>query len=78
MSAKQVFRQVTEHETEICIRDYGADGAHVEVTLFDLSGAEQYSSTLYISLTPKEARLLGDALLSQSQRVEDRRPHGNC
>lgn len=31
-----------------------------------------------LSLTAKEARTIADALLSASQRLEDREPHHNC
>lgn len=75
MSVQQVFRQVTEHNTEIQLHE-DADNplGYVEAVFTDLDG---WQDQWFLSLTPAEARTLADALLSSSQRVSDRIPHGN-
>ncbi len=57
------------------------EGAVVSVTqepgLWVCVHASDGSGSTVVSLTAKEARQLGDALLTASQVCEDRIPHGN-
>lgn len=68
-----LLRTDTSHDTEVIVYEF-EDGAYVEVSVYDRNQDE--APNLY-SFTPEEARRIGDALLTGSQRVEDRQPHGN-
>ncbi len=71
-----VHRQLTEHGTELQLREEpDAPQQYVEVTITN----DDYDNIgiIFLSLTPAEARAFADALLSSSQRVEYRQPHGN-
>lgn len=70
-----VHHQVTEHRSQLFIREDAPDPQeYVEVCIASSDGEEL---PVYLSLTPAEARTFADALLSSSQRVYDRQPHGN-
>lgn len=77
MSARQVYRQVTEHNVEVQLHeDESNPHAYVEVVLVFADDIDS-DGPVYLSLRPTEARALADAILSSSQRVGDRIPHGN-
>lgn len=68
--------QKTEHETDIYIPD-GDERTHVDVGLYGGGIEGAYGGAVWLSLTPKEARTLANALLNRADRVEILQPHGN-